>query len=109
MVMTVLEFDTRHMSTEDIRNVADWLTALGVVPKHVRTFGVVVRAASSYELHLSQFVLNEQGKKRIDLARNEVVTTPLVVDLGPTRCWPACLDALAVDEMHAPRDLRHST
>lgn len=69
-----------------------WITfvrAFGVDPKQVRDRLVIMQDNGGYHLHLSLKTPHASGKgDLLDLATNDVVSTPLVIDLGRERTWP---------------------
>lgn len=96
---TVVEFDTGVLPQHMVDEVVGWVRSLGVVAEDVQPKCVICLRHGRYELHLSKMTRNEHGSAIIDYARNEVVTTPLVVDLGPGRTWPAFLNKESLKEL----------
>lgn len=74
--------------------LCDWLTGLGVDPATVRPEFVIRKGEREYELHLTEFVLNENGRRFLDLVTEEIVTKPLVVPLGTSETWPRVFAAI---------------
>jgi hypothetical protein len=93
-MMTVVRFNANELRADRMSEVIEWVRSLGVEPEDVLPIGVILGGESSYELHLSRFVRDEHGHMAIDQARDDIVTYPVVVDLGPERSWPAFLDEL---------------
>jgi hypothetical protein len=87
-----IRVDVNSMRSDRIEEMQEWVKQLGVDPSDVRPVILIDMGEQSYRLHLSKFVRNGNGKRRLDLALNEVVTEPLIVDLGQSPCWPAWLN-----------------
>lgn len=91
LAMTVVEFDAHRqlLPNHERDQLCAWLRNLGVDWANARAMCVVQRG-ERYELHLTEFVPDpDTGNARwIDLALNECVTRPRVVQLGDERGWP---------------------
>lgn len=70
----------------------NWVASLGVKPEDIHPALLIEEGEHSYLLHLSRFVRNEAGGLQLDHALDEVLSEPLVIDLGTDRCWPAWLE-----------------
>jgi len=87
--------DVNSLPADDRQAVNAWAAGLGVEPKNVLAHMVITRSEAGYRLHLSQVVRDRNGKPIFDRASERVATTPLIVDLGTERTWPAALDRCA--------------
>lgn len=67
-----------------------YISALGADPARVRNRWVIMQDEDGYHLHLSLKTPSASGKggDMLDLATNDVVSTPLVIHLGHERNWP---------------------
>lgn len=66
-----------------------YVASLGVDPERVRDRLVIMHDDAGYHLHLSLKTLAPCGAVGLlDLATNDVVSTPLVIDLGHEQNWP---------------------
>ncbi len=66
-----------------------FVDGLGVDPNRIRDTLVIMQDGDGYHLHLSLKTLSASGKgDMLDLATNDVVSTPLVIDLGHEQAWP---------------------
>jgi hypothetical protein len=89
------------LRSDQLDEVKDWVTSLGVEPNDVRPQLLIEMGEKGYRLHLSRFVLNADGKKILDRAANEVVSEPLILELGTEQTWPAWLaDAARAQAYH---------
>lgn len=86
-----IRFDTNALRDDRREELIAWVKTFGVEPKDVRPKGLIRAGTSSYQLHLSKMPRDINGKLLIDEAKNEVVTEPLVIDIGPTVSWPGWL------------------
>jgi len=92
-MFTVVKFDAHLLHpSERVTEAIEWVRSLGVEPNDVQPKGVILLHKGRYQLHLRQIVRNEEGHARIDYVVDELVTTPLVVDLGSEKNWPTCLN-----------------
>lgn len=93
----VLTFNATDASTtpEALAAVQAWLSDLGVDPLDVANRLVISQTDERFDLHLSQIVRDAAGKPIVDHAVNAIASTPLVIDLGTERSWPAQLNHLA--------------
>src|SRR6266705_685767 len=62
-----------------------WLGRVGANPDDVRAFAVLLTPAAEFELHLTEYVRDEQGSMIVDWAMTECVTRPRVIALGSER------------------------
>lgn len=88
---TIAEFDAHKMRPDDREELIAWVKSFGVDPNDVREKGVILQGVEEYELHLTKYVRDEHGRIRIDRARDEAVTEPLVISLGRRKTWPGWL------------------
>lgn len=86
----VLRLEGGHFIDEDLQKQwVEFVAGLGADPKRVRPELVIFQDDDGYHLHLSVKTPGPSGKGDwLDLARQEVVSTPLVIDLGHERNWP---------------------
>ncbi len=74
---------------QEQRAWVDYVRSLGVDPNRVRPALVIMQDDNGYHLHLSHKTpAYECGGDLLDLATNDVVSTPLVIDLGREKTWP---------------------
>lgn len=91
-----LPVDAGMLNEKDRAEVIAWVSSLGIDPHEVRPYISIRRTeAGGYELRLARMIRDEQGKPTIDRLRDQVVTTPFVIDLGAERTWPKALDSCA--------------
>ncbi|HEY9411118.1 MAG TPA: hypothetical protein VIP77_16180 [Jiangellaceae bacterium] len=95
--MEEIRFDTGLLRADQREEVTSWVASLGVEPKDVRPQVAIIRGENSYQVHLSRFVRDGAGKLRLDAAANEVVTEPLIIDIGTDRTWPQWLKPMTPD------------
>jgi hypothetical protein len=86
-----IRFDTADMRMDRVEQLCEWVRSLGVEPNDLRSAGAIFMGKKSYELHLSQVVRGDDGKVVVNHAEDDVVSTPLVVDLGTEKSWPSWL------------------
>lgn len=76
--------------------VRAWLVELDLDPARFARQLAVTRTGETYELHLTEYLLDdEHGVKYLDWAAQEPATRPLVVPV-PAGRWPAWLTGLNV-------------
>lgn len=73
------------------QELCDWIRSLGVRPEDIRPSLLIEHGDTSYVLHLSRFVRNDDGRMVLDRAANDVQSEPLVIDLGTAKSWPSWL------------------
>lgn len=83
----------RLMTNDDgyHRRALAWIRSLGLDPRKIQPEWAVIRHGGFYELHVSEMQWDGRGKYVVDYARNEVVTVPVILSLGPVahgRTWP---------------------
>jgi hypothetical protein len=83
--------DVNLLRSDRIEEIQEWVKQLGVNPSDVRPKIVIDMGEQGYRLHLSRFVRNSAGRRILDIALGEVVSEPLVIDLGTEQTWPAWL------------------
>jgi len=88
---TVAVFDARYLRPDRREELVEWIQSLDIRPADVLERGVILQGENQYELHLTKYIRNERGSIQLDLARDEAVTEPLVVELGASPTWPAWL------------------
>jgi hypothetical protein len=71
----------------------DWIRSFGVDPKNIALDVVIVHRAGQDELHLTEYVLGDGGRKIIDFAANAPVTRPVIVPVAEGS-WPTWLTGL---------------
>lgn len=76
-----------HLPGHELDQLSAWLRNLRIDNVDIRALAIV-RRGEGYELHLSEFVLNDRGAKQLDLALGEPVTRPRVIQLGTVPTWP---------------------
>jgi hypothetical protein len=93
-----------HMTTEQLEAIKEWLKLHDIDPCNaLGDAAVVIESNGVRHLHVSEFVLDEDGARCVDYAQNEHVTRPRVVQLlaeppiptrnDPTDSWwhaPGC-------------------
>lgn len=87
----IARFDAGPMRADRREELIEWIKTLGIKPEDVSPNGVIVRGETSFKLHLSMRLRDENGRLRYDRAAENVVSEPLVIDLGTARCWPGWL------------------
>jgi hypothetical protein len=88
-----IRFDSAFLREDQLEELLAWVRSIGVEPNNVCGQGIITMGESSYQLHLSKFIRDEYGKLRLNRALDEVVSEPLVIDLGTDRTWPAWLNS----------------
>lgn len=86
--MKTIRFDVWDLRADRREAVTEWVRSLGIEPKDCAARAAIVAAESGWELHLSRYVRNDEGKIRVDRAREEAVTEPVIVPIGTERNWP---------------------
>lgn len=94
-----IRFDAHDVRRDRYEELIEWVRSLGIDPSNVRAQGVIIPGEQGYNLHLSEFVRDEQGKLILDQAFNEVVSKPLVIDLGPEKTWPGWLSVTSMEDV----------
>jgi hypothetical protein len=92
-VKELVRFDARDMRQDRVEQLQEWVRGLGVDPAKVRSKGLISEGQQSYELHLSETVRDDTGATVLDHAIDDIVSRPLVVDLGHERSWPQWLNS----------------
>jgi hypothetical protein len=80
--------------------VADWIRSLGLDPTNMDLRIAVTQRGAQYELHLSEYVLDTDGRKQIDHAVDQPYRRPVVVPIE-SETWPAWL--AGVDDILTPQ------
>jgi hypothetical protein len=91
-VKEMIRCDANLQRPDRIEEVCQWVRSLGVEPANVRPVFYIMIGDNGYELHLSEYVRDEQGSQIIDHAFNYTVSKPLIIDLGQSETWPAWLN-----------------
>lgn len=83
----------RLMTNDDgyHRRALAWIRSLGLDPRKIQPEWAIIRHGYYYDLHVSEMQFDTRGKYVMDYARNEVVTVPVILSLGPVahgRTWP---------------------
>lgn len=69
----------------------EWVRSLGYDPKYIAVkFAVTRDSAARWAVHLTRHILDEDGRLRADVAAEQVVSRPVVIETDPTT-WPAFL------------------
>jgi hypothetical protein len=88
-----LDGDVDSLNEQQQKAWIEFASLLGVDPARVRNKLVIMQDDDGYHLHLSVKTPGPSGKgDLLDLATNDVVSTPLVIDLGHERNWPGADD-----------------
>jgi hypothetical protein len=95
--MDPIRFDANSVALLEQRpdrreELVNWIASLGVDINDALPVGLVVMAEREYELHLTRYIRDEQGRMRLDRAAERAVTEPLVIGLGTSKSWPAWLE-----------------
>lgn len=74
--------------------MVEWIRQFGIDPTNIATVAVLSHDNDGqHHLHLSEYVLDEHGRKQIDLAADELYRRPVVVPVEPDS-WPNWLNGL---------------
>jgi len=73
-----------------INEMTDWLRSLGIDPTNIALLAAVVQSGDRYELHLTEYLRDEQGQRFLDLAADQLAARPVVVPVEKDS-WPAWL------------------
>lgn len=84
-----IRVDAGKLRADRREAVIDWVRSLGVNPEDVRPVFALVAGQSGHELHLSRMIRDEHGRLRLDRAISDVVSEPLIINLGPDASWPS--------------------
>lgn len=91
-------FDMPHDKRDEVKG---WVRRMGVDLASVTPRLKIELTPQGFRLHLSQYVLNENGRKILDHAEDRAVTRPLVIELGRERTWPEWLRSWTLDHVAA--------
>jgi hypothetical protein len=80
--------DANKLRADRREAAIEWVRSLGVNPEDVRPQFAIVHGEQGYELHLSRMLRNEAGKPRLDRAIGDVVSEPLILEIGQDANWP---------------------
>jgi hypothetical protein len=79
-----------------LAEMREWLESLGVDPADIALRAALVqRADGAYELHMTEHVRDEAGRKRLDLASGLPVSVPRIVEVADGS-WPSWLLGLGL-------------
>lgn len=73
------------------RRALEFIRGTGLDPAKIKPEWVIIRRGNLTELHVSEYVFAASGRYTMDYARNEPVTVPVIVPLGPAsapQAWP---------------------
>ena len=86
-VVTVWVFKEKGLDADPglREQVCAWLRSLDLDPELVALPLLVARHDGQYHLHATVRLLTPDGVFRVDYARNELVTEPVVIPLGPDK------------------------
>lgn len=74
--------------------LVEWMRRLGVDPANISLDAVLTHDdALQHYLHLSEYVVDDKGRKQIDYAADAVYRRPVVVPVEPGS-WPRWLHGL---------------
>lgn len=93
MSQLVGRFDTRALDDAQREAAVEWVRSLGLDANELCPTIAICRDENGYELHVSRAVGDEPAPgeikaPRLDVARNDIVTEPVVVPLGADATWP---------------------
>lgn len=85
---TVLRVNTAALEPAQLGPWLDWVRSLGLEPKDFCPELVIMGRGFDYELHLTEYVRDDAGRKILDYALQRAYTRPHIVSLGTERTWP---------------------
>jgi hypothetical protein len=85
---THMRIDTSRLAVNDLKAVVEWVESLGLVSADLSAVFALIQGKQGWELHVTEHLRNEDGHKYVDQARNDIVSRPVVVQLGPEVSWP---------------------
>lgn len=80
-VLRLTNFDDREVREPAMA----WLRKQGLDPSLLLPILVLLHTDEGYELHASQYVATATSGRVLDVARDQAVSAPVVLNLGPTR------------------------
>lgn len=81
--------NTSLLAPNPLRDTVEWVRSLGLVPDDLAAIFAIVRTPQGrWELHVTEHLRNEAGHKYIDQAKQDIVSRPVVIDLGDEPSWP---------------------
>lgn len=84
-------FDWTDLHPNERDAMVEWVRSLGYDPKDIAVrFAVTRDSAGRWAVHLTRHILDANGSLRLDVAADEVVSRPVVVETDPAT-WPAFL------------------
>lgn len=86
--------DTSRLAINNLKACVEWVTSLGLVPANLAATFAIVRGKEGWELHVTEHLRNADGHKYIDQAAQNIVSKPVVIQLGPDECWPEFREGL---------------
>lgn len=92
--MKEVRIDAGALRADRRESLVEWVRSLGVNPDDIRPVAVVRDGEHGYELHLSLYVRDENGKLTVDVAADNVVSEPMVIELGTEQFWPRWIGAV---------------
>jgi hypothetical protein len=80
--------DTTLLAPNPHRACIEWITSLGLAPANIAGTFAIVRGKNGWELHVTEYLRNGNGHNYIDQAKRDIVSQPVVLQLGADASWP---------------------
>lgn len=81
-VGNTVRIDVNALKPEGLAAAVEWIKSLGFDPSELRGVIALVHRDSGWELRLSRIIRNENGTDIFDVAHQDLVSEPVVVQLG---------------------------
>jgi hypothetical protein len=88
-ISDTVRVDTSRFSEAERKASISWIRSLGWEPNDLRAVFALVNRHGEWELHLSRFLPDSDGRPRwLDVAHQDLVSAPEVVSLGSSPWLP---------------------
>jgi hypothetical protein len=85
---TSVRINSADLAPARLRECVAWVESLGLIPADLGAIFAIVSGEEGWELHVTEHLRNAGGHKYIDQASQDIVSKPVVVQLGPDATWP---------------------